>query len=142
MTTFTAAEKKQLWQLFSNDVDDLEEGSAFLHAISDFEAEDAKHPGFTLVEDVQADLMTINELESSINVLQPQGVVRSQRVDDQFSETYAQGSSELQGTIQRKEALIESIRQKLKLEDYIGNPQQSRVLGVQAMRVNYARHYR
>ena len=134
MATFTDAEKKQLWRLFSNDTDDLIDGSGFLTAISNFEAEDLKYPSYELVPGVQADLAAIATLESSIATLQPQGVKASLNVPNQFSESYATGSSQLQGTIQRKEQLIESIRQKLKLEEYIGNPQQSKVLGVQAMR--------
>ena len=134
MATFTDTEKTQLWKLFSNDTDDLIDGSGFLTAISDFEAEDLKHPTYNLVTGVQSDLATIAALESSIATLQPQGVKTSLNIPNQFSESYATGSSQLQGTIQRKEQLIEGIRQKLKLEEYIGNPQQSKVLGVQAMR--------
>lgn len=140
MAVFTTAEKAQLWELFSNDTDDLDAGSPFLQAITDFEAEDIKHPDFSLVATVQSDLAAIAALESSTDTLQKQGTLSSMNINNQVSRTWATGSSQLQGTIQNKEQLIEQIRQRIKFENYIDNSTQSRVLGVAPMRINYGKH--
>ena len=143
MATFTDAEKKQLWELFSNDTDDLTDGSSFLLAISDFEAEDLAHPTYGLVTGVQVQLASLITLDSDISDDQSAGAATSKSIPNQYSITYASGSNSIQGKTQQKSQVIESIRQKMKFEQYIGDPMQSRVLGVQAMyaRNGYGRGY-
>ena len=142
MATFSDDEKTQLWRLFSNDTNDLDAGSSFLTAISDFEAEDLEHPTYNLVSSVQDDLATIADLECSVSTAQSSGVVASESFDDQYSATYVAGGNGLQGDISKKSTLIEGIRERMQFNRYIGDRSTSRVLGPLPMRTYYGLGYR
>ncbi len=137
---FTTTQKSQLWDIFSRDTDDLDPGSGFMQAIMHFENKDTEYPEYGLVAGIQTTLVKITELKPQVEAAQTASGLTTETVVDHYTREYSdKASNQILGTALQLKGLIQGIRDKLKLDDYMFNKRKSRLLGVRPM---YAyRHY-
>lgn len=131
---FTTAEKRQLWELFSKDPDDLATGSNFLQAILDFEQSDTLYPDFLLVTTVRTQLGQLTALQSQSASAQSEGGLSRIRVDNHYEKEFDSPSSKVQGIASQVQDLISSIYKKLKFDDYMPDRRRAKVKGIMPMR--------
>ncbi|MEM9263982.1 MAG: hypothetical protein AAGA46_00485 [Cyanobacteria bacterium P01_F01_bin.13] len=136
---FTDADKTQLWELFSNDTDDLDDSSGFMRAIAAFEQEDLDHPTFNLVAGIQANLAALTTLDTSIATASSNVGTREEDFDDQVRLVTDGGLTQINNLAAQRSALKAEINKRLKFSSY-GVAKRSKVIGVQPM-LNYSRGY-